>query len=154
MSSRRTFRAIIQNAGGGGGFVEVPFDVEEAFGSKRPKIRATIEGQPYRGTLARLGGAQHILLILKSIREKAGKTFGDTVRVSLGADLKPRVVRVPPELRKELARNAAARAAFRKLSYTRRKEIARWITEARRPETRGDHVRRTMAALQHGRSPL
>ena len=40
---KHTFTAVIQNAGGGGAFVEVPFDVEEGFGSKRPKVKAMIE---------------------------------------------------------------------------------------------------------------
>jgi hypothetical protein len=30
---KHTFTATIKNAGGGGAFVEVPFDVEKAFGS-------------------------------------------------------------------------------------------------------------------------
>jgi len=50
---KHTFTAAIQNAGGGGAYVEVPFDVEKAFGSKRPKVKATIDGIPYRGTLVR-----------------------------------------------------------------------------------------------------
>jgi hypothetical protein len=55
MTKKRAFTATIQNAGGGGAFVEVPFDVEQAFGSKKPKVRALIEGVPYRGTLVRMG---------------------------------------------------------------------------------------------------
>jgi hypothetical protein len=46
MLDKQTFTAIIQNAGGGGAFVEVPFDVEKEFGSKRPKVKAMIEGVP------------------------------------------------------------------------------------------------------------
>jgi len=46
MSQKQTFTAIIQNAGGGGAFVEVPFDVEKEYGSKRPRIKALIEGVP------------------------------------------------------------------------------------------------------------
>ena len=70
MTNKRTFTAKIQNAGGGGAYVEVPFDVEEAFGSKRPKVKAMIEGVPYRGTLMRMGSECHILGILKDIREQ------------------------------------------------------------------------------------
>ena len=55
MAEKHSFNAVIQNAGGGGAFVEVPFDVEKAFGSKRPKVKATIDGIPYRGTLVRMG---------------------------------------------------------------------------------------------------
>ncbi len=36
MPKKQTFTATIQNAGGGGAFVEIPFDVEKEFGSKGP----------------------------------------------------------------------------------------------------------------------
>jgi len=66
--------------------VEIPFAVEEAFSSKRPKVKATIEGVSYRGTLVRtpalapgasVGSPNHNLIVLKEIRQKIGKTFGD-----------------------------------------------------------------------------
>ena len=43
MPKKQTFTATIQNAGGGGAFVEILFDVEKEFGSKRPRIKAMIE---------------------------------------------------------------------------------------------------------------
>ena len=86
MIKERVFTAVIQNAGGGGAFVEVPFDVEAAFGSKRPKIKAVIEGVAYRGTLVRMGGEHHMLLILKGIRAQIGRTFGDAVTVTVELD--------------------------------------------------------------------
>lgn len=52
---KHTFTAAIINAGRGGAFVEVPFDVENAFGAKKPKVKATFDGVPYRGILARMG---------------------------------------------------------------------------------------------------
>jgi hypothetical protein len=153
VTSKQSFSAVIQNAGGGGGFVEIPFDVKQAFGSKRPKIRASIEDKPYRGMLVRMGGPRHMLIILKGIREKIGKTFGDTVTVTVEPDLQPRIVRLPPDLRKELNKNRAAAAAFQKLSYTRRKEYARWIEEARRPETRRERLAKTIAELKKAARP-
>src|SRR5215831_14946966 len=100
MSKKQTFTATIQNAGGGGAFVEVPFDVEEAFGSKRPKIKALIEGVPYRGLLVRMGGPNHMLLVLKGIREQIGKTFGDEIKVTVEEDIEERVVTIPAELKR------------------------------------------------------
>ena len=41
MVQKQKFRAVIENAGGGGAFVSVPFDVEQVFGKKRVKIKAT-----------------------------------------------------------------------------------------------------------------
>ncbi|MBV6395306.1 MAG: hypothetical protein HFACDABA_00881 [Anaerolineales bacterium] len=34
MPNKHTFTATILNAGGGGAYLEVPFDVEKAFGAK------------------------------------------------------------------------------------------------------------------------
>src|SRR3990172_8468914 len=100
MEKQQTFTATIQNAGGGGAFVEVPFDVEAAFGSKRPKVRALIEGVPYRGILTRMGTECHLLIVLKEIREKIGKTFGDEVRITVEPDTEPRVIEIPAEVKK------------------------------------------------------
>ena len=109
MTKKHTFKATIQNAGGGGAFVEVPFDVEKAFGSKKPKVKAIIDGVPYRGTLVRMGSEKHFLLVLKSIREQIGKTFGDEIQVSVESDTEPRVVEVPSDLAKTLKQEKSAR---------------------------------------------
>ena len=100
MPQKQTFVAVIQNPGGGGAFVEVPFDVEAAFGSKRPKVKAMIEGIPYRGTLTRMGTDCHVLGIRKEIREQIGKTFGDEVTIMLESDTEPRVVEITAQLQK------------------------------------------------------
>jgi hypothetical protein len=76
---KHTFRAVIDNPGRGGAFVRVPFDVEKVFGRKRVPVKTTINGQPYRGTLVRMGEPYHVLIVLKEIRQKIGKEFGDEV---------------------------------------------------------------------------
>lgn len=83
MTKKYTFAAKIQDAGGGGAYVEIPFDVEQAFGSKKPKIKALIEGVTYRGILTRMGTDYHMLIILKEIREQIDKTFGDEVNITV-----------------------------------------------------------------------
>ena len=148
MPKKHTFTAVIQNAGGGGAFVEVPFDVEEAFGSKKPKVKALIEGVPYRGTLVRMGTECHLLLVLKSIREQAGKTFGDEVKVTVEADAEERVVAVPAELKRAFKSEKEANAAFEKLSYTHQKEYVVWITEAKKEETRQKRIAKTIEMLK------
>lgn len=74
MATTHRFSAVIEDAGGGGAFVTIPFDVERAFGKKRVPVRATIDGVPYRGSLVRMGGECHILGILKSVRAKREET--------------------------------------------------------------------------------
>ena len=151
MPKKHTFKAIIQNAGGGGAFVEVPFDVEEAFGSKRPKVKALIEGVPYRGLLVRMGGPNHMLIILKGIREQIGKSFGDEVKITAEPDTEPRVIEIPKDLLKELKKDKEARAFFDKLSYTHRREYVTWVTEAKKEETRQNRIVKTIEMLKKGK---
>ena len=151
MTKTHTFTATIQNAGGGGAFVEVPFDVEAAFGSKKPKVKALIDGVPYRGTLVRMGTECHLLLILKSIRAQIGKTFGDTVEVSVELDTALRLVEVPAELKKLFKTEKEAKAVFEKLSYSHQREYVLWINEAKRDETRQARLLKTIEMLKKGR---
>jgi hypothetical protein len=50
-----TFSARVESARGGGAYVAIPFDVEQAFGKKRVPVNATIDGVPYRGSLVLMG---------------------------------------------------------------------------------------------------
>jgi len=151
MPKKHTFTAMIQNAGGGGAFVEVPLDVEKEFGSKRPQVKATIGGVPYRGILTRMGGDHHLLIILKEIREKIGKTFGDEVKISVEPDTEPRVIEVPVELKKVFKTEKEAKALFDKLSYTHQREYVMWINEAKREETRARRVAQAIEMLKKGK---
>jgi hypothetical protein len=146
--TKKTFKAVIQNAGGGGAFVEVPFDVEKEFGSKKPKVKALIEGIPYRGTLVRMGSDCHLLLVLKSIREQAGKTFGDEVKVTVEPDTEERVVEIPAELKKAFRTEKEVKVLFEKLSYTHRREYVMWINEAKKEETRQKRIVKTIEMLK------
>ena len=151
MPKKQTFSAVIQNAGGGGAFVEVPFDVEAVFGSKRPKVKAMIEGVPYRGILTRMGTECHLLIILKEIRAQTGKTFGDEVKITVELDTEPRVIEVPAELKKLFRTEKEAKAFFEKLSYTHQREYVNWINEAKREETRQNRIVKTIEMLKQGK---
>jgi len=154
MTKKQTFTGVIQNAGGGGAFVEIPFDVEAAFGSKRPKIKAMIEGVPYRGLLVRMGGPNHMLIILKGIREQIGKTFGDEIKISVEADVEERVVTLPAELKWVFKSDKVAQSAFEKLSYTHQKEYVKWIEDAKKDETRQSRIVKTIEMLKNGKKTI
>src|SRR2546426_12779597 len=132
--------------GGGGTLVPIPRQVAAELGLRgRPKVQAVIAGQPYRGSLMPAGDGTYCLGVLKSIQETARVKRGDTITVELEIDTAPRVVETPPDLAKSLARDKKAAAAWERLSYTNRKEIARSLREAKQPETR---ERRLRAALE------
>jgi hypothetical protein len=146
----RVFRAMIEDAGNGGAFVTIPFDVEQVFGKKRVRVRATLAGEPYRGTLVRMGGACHILGVLREIREKTGRTFGDEIEVMLEEDTEPREVAVPEDLRQALEGEPVAAEFFSMLSYTHQREHVEWIGEAKRDQTRRNRIDRTIKMLMQG----
>lgn len=145
-----TFKGVLTPTprGGGGCLVPVPTDVATKLGLKGfPKVQAMIAGTTYRGALMPMGDGTYCLGVLKAIREAAGLDFGDEITVELGVDTAPRVVEVPADLAKALARDKAASAAWEKLSFTNKKEIARALEEAKRPETRARRLAGTLARL-------
>ena len=152
MTENYQFQAVIEDAGGGGAYVTIPFDVEKAFGKKRVKIKATIDGEPYRGTLVRMGGPQHMLLVLKEIRQRIEKSFGDVVTIELEEDIEPRQVEVPPDLQSALEADSTSQATFNHLSYTHQKEYVRWIMDAKRDQTRQRRIQQAIEMLQQGKN--
>jgi len=62
-----------------GAYVEIPFDVKTKFGKGRVPVHATFDGEPYDGSLVRMGTSCHILGIRKDIRAKINKQPGDIV---------------------------------------------------------------------------
>ncbi len=151
MSKTKQFVAKIHQGGMGGMFVNVPFDVEKEYGKKRVKIIATIDGEKYQGSLVRMGSPDHILIIRKDIREKIGKGLGDDVDVTLKEDLEERVVEVPDDFKKLLNKHKGAKVFFEKLSYSHQREYVKWITEAKKVETRKRRMVKAVDMLNDGK---
>ncbi len=151
MSQTQKFRAPIEDAGNGGAFVSIPFDVEQVYGKKRVKIKALIEGVAYQGSLVRMGGCTHILGIRKEIREQIGKTLGDEIEIVLEEDTEPRVIHLPEDMQQALEKDPAARAFFEQLSYTHQKEYVQWVEEAKREQTRHARIEQAVLLLKQGK---
>ncbi|SRR5258706_2143225 len=114
--------------------IEIPFDVEAMFGSKRVPVKAFINGEVYRGSIVRMGG-KYMLGIPKTFREAAGINAGDHIVVTIEQDTDERTVTVPKDLAETLSRKGL-KDAFDAMSYTHRKEHVRAIEDAKAPETR------------------
>jgi Domain of unknown function (DUF1905)/Bacteriocin-protection, YdeI or OmpD-Associated len=144
------FQAVLQpDPTGSGTFVIVPQAVTSSLGLRgRPKIQAVIASQPYRGSLMPTRDG-FVLGVLRSIQQAAGVQRGDTITVELELDTAPRVVEPPADLTQAFGRDRRAAAGWEKLSYTGKREIARSLEEAKRPETR---ERRLAAALERLRA--
>jgi hypothetical protein len=66
-----------------GAYVEIPFDVKAEFGKGRVKVHASFDGEPYDGSVVKMGTPCHIIGIRKDIRSKIGKQPGDKIKVTL-----------------------------------------------------------------------
>jgi hypothetical protein len=144
------FKAKIQAGDGGGAYVLFPYDTAKEFATKgNVPVKATFDGVPYTGSLIKYGHPLHMLGILKAIREQTGKGPGDTIAVVVWKDEAIRTVEVPAEFA-SLMKKAGLFPVFEKLSYTHRKEYCRWITEAKKEETRVKRLQKAIAMLKEG----
>ncbi|GAB3833503.1 YdeI/OmpD-associated family protein [Kribbella italica] len=142
-----TFEAVIQDAGGGGAYVEIPTDVLTALGGgARIPVQATFDAVPYQGSIVSMGGCQ-ALGVLKGIRTTLSKSPGDTVTVTLTRDTAERTVEVPSDLAAALA-EAGLREPFDRLSYSHRREHVTAVQDAKKPETRGRRIAKTLDLLR------
>jgi Bacteriocin-protection, YdeI or OmpD-Associated/Domain of unknown function (DUF1905) len=146
------FRATVQLNGKTATGIEVPDAVVAGLGQgQRPPVRVTIGGYSYRTTVARMAGRSLISLSAEN-RAAAGVAAGDEVEVDLELDIAPRQVEVPADLAAALGQDDAARVTFEALAYSHRKEWVRWVTEARKPDTRTTRITKTVQSLHEGKT--
>jgi uncharacterized protein YdeI (YjbR/CyaY-like superfamily) len=79
-------------------------------------------------------------------RRAAGVATGDEVEVEL--DVEPRVVVEPADFADALDADPAARAAYDRLSYSRKREHVRAIESTKRPETRSRRIDAAVVSLR------
>lgn len=145
-----TFKATIQAGDGGGAFLVFPFDVQKEFGTNgKVPVHVTFDGIPDRQALFRYGYPEHLLSVRKAIRDQVGKKPGDKIDVVLWKDEEVRTVEVPESF-KALLEKEKLLAVFEKLSFTHRREYCRWITEAKKEETRAARLSKAISMLKKG----
>lgn len=129
---------INQHGSQNAAFVEFPFSTEELFGKKgQVKISAVFDGKAeYRGSLAKMKTKCHTLGLTQEVRKALNKSFGDIVNVELWEDKEERIVEIPEDVQAVFNDNPKAFGLYQNMSYTHRKEYIRWITDAKKPETR------------------
>lgn len=78
------FQAVIlRNEDMDAAYIEVPIDIKEVYGKGRLSVRATFDGEPYDGQVVKMGTPGYIIGVTKAVRKKIGKTFGDTISVTI-----------------------------------------------------------------------
>lgn len=142
------FKAKLEAGRGGGAFVVLPDKVLAALGGgSRFRVTAHLNDVPFESSTMAMGGGQVCLGVHKATRERAGVEVGDSVKLEVERDSRPREVLVPDDLVAALEKDPSARKAFERLSFTHRKEFADWVAGAKREETRARRIAQTLERL-------
>jgi len=149
------FRATIHKQGPNP-YVDVPQRISRAFGGYARAGRITSEGTlnntPIRATLIPVGRGRHRLYVNGGMRAAARVAQGDTVSFEL-RPARPDTVRPPADVAALLRRVQGARAAFDLLSPSHRRELLRYVDDARTPEARQRRIQKTVAYVLNKRVP-
>jgi hypothetical protein len=149
-NSSHEFDAELIDAGGGGVFIYIPFDVFEIYGTRgQVKIKATIDGYLYRGSIVNMGKGKHLLGIRKDMRQAIKKEIGDNVHIILEKDTEPRIVEIPDDFSDALEPYPELKLKFDNYSYSHKKEYIGWITSAKKPETRQRRIVQVIEKLKN-----
>lgn len=136
-------------------FIEVPRDVIsrlKPFASGgRIRAAGTLNGVTIQGTLIPVKNGAHRFYVNGGTRAAAGISVGDDVAVELRA-IAPTEVVMAPDLKAAL-RTASAADAFAACPPSRRRELVRYIDDARTADTRRRRIERTIEHLFNRDSP-
>src|SRR5690606_34629235 len=114
--------------------IEVPLnDLKNLGSSKKPPVMVKIGEYEYPSTVAAMSG-HYLIPFAKEHREKTGIKAGDTITVELTLVEGKREVDIPVIMKDVLDEHQLSNT-FNNLSYSVRKEWARKVQDAKRPET-------------------
>lgn len=140
-------RTVIEKTGPAAAILLDDEQVAAIGSAKNPPVVVTLGDRSARLRIARMGG-RNMLGLSKAARAELGVEIGDEVEVEIALDAAEREVEMPEALAAVLAADTAARDAYEALSYTRRKEIARSIAEAKQDATRTRRLEKALADLR------
>ena len=126
--------------------IEIPDDILAELGTnKRAPLKVTVNGYTYQSTAAGMNG-QCLVVFPQKDRDAAKAKAGDEIEVTLELDTGVREVQMPLELTEAL-NHAGLFEVFSALTYSKRKEFARQVSEAKTDETRDRRIEKVIAAL-------
>ncbi len=137
-------------------YIVFPFDVLSIFGKKgQVKVKVLFDEKiEHRGSLSKYRSPFHWLGINKELRAKIGKSFGDIVKIELWEDQEERIIEIPEDVQPLFDENPKAFEIYQKLSFTHRKEYMRWVTDAKKPETRASRKSKLIEMILAGKKGI
>lgn len=128
--------------------IEIPDkNLAEIGGNRRAPLKITINGYTYQSTATGVDGKCMVVFPTRD-REATSAKAGDRISVTLELDDGYRQVDVPAALHEALKAHGLSEA-FHDLTYSKRKEFARLVSEAKAEETRTRRIEKIIAALKN-----
>ena len=141
-----TYETVVIGEGNHACF-EIPNkNLAEIGGNKRAPLKITIKGYTYQSTATGVGGKCMVVFPMRD-REAADVTSGDRISVTLELDAGYRNVDVPTALSEALATSGLTET-FHGLAYSKRKEFAREVHDAKAEDTRIRRIQKIILHLQ------
>jgi uncharacterized protein YdeI (YjbR/CyaY-like superfamily) len=135
----KTFDAVLEHSGDrlNWTIIRVPVDVAKVWGVRgQLKVKGEVNGFPFRTSLFPTGKGGHILMVNKKMQAGGKAVPGGKARFLLEPDLEVREVSPPEELMRIVRQSKALEKFYQSLSYSNRREIAKWVAEGKQSETR------------------
>jgi bifunctional DNA-binding transcriptional regulator/antitoxin component of YhaV-PrlF toxin-antitoxin module len=142
---KTTYQTIVIGSGNHAS-IEIPEqNLAEIGGNRRAPLKITINGYTYQSTATGVGGKCMVVFPMRD-REASGATAGDHITVTLELDDGYRHVDIPAGLSDALA-SSGLEDIFHNLTYSKRKEFARQVSEAKAEETRYRRIQKILEQL-------
>lgn len=110
-------------------------------------VKGTLNGKAYMQTLVKYSGAWRLYLNTP-MRESTNTQVGDTVKVEIAYDPKPRVVPMPIAFQKALDKSKKAKESFDKLPPSHQKEFLRYLGNLKSKEALERNIEATIKYLE------
>lgn len=144
--SELRIRTVLEPMGPAGAIVLTDAQVAEVSTAKAFPVTVTIGANTARLRLGRMGG-KNLIGFSKANRTAMGLELGDEFDAVIAADMAERMVEVPEALSSALA-GAGLTAAYEALSFTRRKELAVSVADAKQDATRERRITKALDELR------
>ncbi|WP_261164494.1 YdeI/OmpD-associated family protein [Microbacterium sp. Marseille-Q6965] len=142
-----TFSTVLEAYGPAAAIILTDQQVAHLGGARNAPVVVTIGDRTARLRLARMG-VDNLIGLSKAARAELDVEIGDAVEVVIELDTAERTVDVPDALRTALAADADLQRRFDALSYSRRKELARSVADAKQDATRERRVQKALDELR------
>ncbi|MBS1697522.1 MAG: YdeI/OmpD-associated family protein [Actinobacteria bacterium] len=144
--SELRIRTVLEPMGPAGAIVLTDAQVAGISSAKAFPVTVTIRENTARLRLARMGG-KNLIGFSKANRAAMGIELGEEFDAVIAPDAAERTVDVPDALASALA-DAGLTAAYEALSFTRRKEIAVSVADAKQDATRERRIAKALDDLR------